>query len=82
MRWMNERKRRKEKEKRLNTLSSEEHEKLQEEEKNAYFNVVSNLVQRRGRLNAIKDFPVEGIDGSLITLEEHDKDLEGEQEND
>lgn len=77
--WKN-RKEKNERNRRLNSLSEEEVETLNLEEKNAYIGVALNLVNRRGRLNATKDFPVPNDSGELITLEEHDRAIE-EQNN-
>ena len=82
MGWFTERKEKIERKKRLERLSDEELEQLATEEKQAYLGVAMNMVNRRGRLNAIKDFPVPNDQGEQITLEEHDREIIEQEEED
>ena len=80
MGYFQKRKVEKERRRRLEQLSQEEVEQLVLEEKQAYLGVALNLVNRRGRLNATKDFPVPNDEGELITLAEHDRELQNQEQ--
>ena len=68
--WFAKRKFDKDKKKRQSTLSDEDIQTLNDLERRAYLSVAKHQIIKRGRVNALKDFPVDIDKDTMKSLEE------------